>query len=461
MSTDVDARPTPRAPRFGVLLLLLALLAFAMREAYVLSAIVDGPIRGDIREYVAAAWNLVAHGTFSTTLPPGVPVPDSFRLPGYPWLIALGMTLFPQDPDWVRLGGWYPFVLQAQVVLGTLSVVLVALLARHWLRPTWAIFAGLVLALWPHHIAATNTLLSEVLFGFMLVAALYCFARAWTTGRIGWYALAGATFGYAWLVNPVVLLFPPCLAALTWWHGSRRPAAVMLALFLVPVLGMTIRNAGLDTEARGSAGRASINFVQGSWPNYHPAANAVSKGDPVAIAIIQEIDAENAALVADPMAGLKRMRARMAEDPAWYAEWYASKPWVLWGWKIRLGASDIHYHVVRNSLLERNAVLRSIVAIYRWCTPALTTITLAAGLVLMLIGLRRRSWVPAAAVGALAIYLTLVHVVLQAEPRYATAYRGLEAVLVATALAWLVAKARDAKLIRRMSAIRVTRRVTL
>ena len=228
-----------------------------------------------------------------------------------------------------------------------------------------------------------------------------------------------------------------------------------------PVLGMTIRNAGLDSDARGSAGRASVNFVQGSWPNYHPAANAVSKGDPVAIAIIQEIDAENAALVADPRAGLKRIGARMAEDPAWYAEWYASKPWVLWGWKIRLGASDIHYHVVQNSLLERNAALRSIVAIYRWCTPALTTITLAAGLVLMLIGLRRRSWVPAAAVGALAIYLTLVHVVLQAEPRYATAYRGLEAVLVATALAWLVAKVRDAKLIRRMSANRVTRRVTL
>src|SRR4029450_7059473 len=116
------------APRFGLLLCLVGLLAFAVREAFVLSTTVDAPIRGAIGDYVSCAWHLGTHGVFSTTPPPQVPVADAYRLPGYPWLIALGMWLWPQDPAWTQLGGWYPFVLQVQVVLGSLTVVLVALL---------------------------------------------------------------------------------------------------------------------------------------------------------------------------------------------------------------------------------------------------------------------------------------------------------------------------------------------
>lgn len=424
------------APRFGLLLFLLALLAIVVREMVVLNEIIDEPVRGDIREYVAAAWNLVQHGVFSTALPPAAPVPDSYRLPGYPWLIALGFELFPQDPSVLRIGGWYFFVLHAQALLGASSVVLVALIARHWLTPTWAIFAGLLLALWPHHVAATNTLLSEVLFGFMLLAGLYAFSRGWATGRAWWQAVAGLAFGYAWLVNPITLFFPPCLAALVWWHGRRWSSVMLVGVFLVPVLCLAWRDSHLDTTSRGSVSRAALNFVQGSWPNYHPAANRYREGDPVAVAIVEEISAENDALLADPAAGLHRIGARLARDPTWYAKWYALKPWILWGWRIRLGAGDIDYHYVRNSPFERNAVLREIKATYAFLNPLLSTLTLAAAIVLTFAGLRHNRSMPATAVGALTLYVTFVHLVLQAEPRYATAYRGLEAALVATALAW-------------------------
>src|SRR5688572_3357785 len=147
MTVPAGTASVSKAPRFGVLLVLLGLLAFAIREAFVLQAIVDVPIRGDIRENVAYAWNLVTHGVYSSTLPPQAPVADSYRLPGYPWLIALGMKLFPQDPAWTSIGAWYPFVVQMQVVLGALTAVLVSVLARHWLSSSWAIAAGLLLAL--------------------------------------------------------------------------------------------------------------------------------------------------------------------------------------------------------------------------------------------------------------------------------------------------------------------------
>jgi hypothetical protein len=414
---------------FGAWLALVAVLAFVVREHYLLTAVVDAPIVGDAREYVTYAWNLVHHGVFSSAAPPQAPLPDSYRSPGYPWLIALGMQRWPQT-------GWYVFVLHLQAILGALSTVLVGLIARRWLRPGWSIFAALVLALWPHHVAATNTLLSEVVFGFFLLLSLYAFARAWTSGSAAWFALAGAALGYAWLVNPVVLLFPPIVAALAWFHGRRRAAALLLAVFLVPVIGLSVRNASVDLHGRGSTQRATLNLVQGSWPDYHNAANRFRTGDPMAVAIMQEIDAEDAELRASPAKGMSRIASRLAARPWMYLQWYASKPWVLWGWQIRIGGTDISYHRVGNSPFDRNPVLRAVLVAYRVLNPLLTTLLLIAAIAVVRAGLRSATSVPAAATGALALYVTLVHVVLQADPRYATAYRGIEALLVATAIAW-------------------------
>jgi hypothetical protein len=421
-----------------VLLGLLALLAFAVREQFVLSAIVDMPIRGDVRDYVAYALNLVEHGVYGGTYPPALPTPDSYRLPGYPWLLALGMQVWPQVGT-AQLGGWYTFVLQAQVVLGAATCVLVALLVREWAKPAWALFAGLLIALWPHHVAATGALLSEVVFGFCLVLAMFAFARAWATRRTGWFVLAGVAFGYAYLVNPLVLLFPPVLALLVALRGERRGAAWLLALFLVPVVGFALRSAQLPDNGQSSAGRAQQNFVQGSWPMYHAAATHAGRGIPQADAIMAEIDAETRTLQQDTGQGLRRVGARLAGDPVGYARWYLGKPWLLWDWRIRFG-DGIYVLDVRNSPLERNPVLRTLVATWRALNPVASVLCLAGALLLGTLGWRSRDGVPAAALALLVLYLTAVHVVLQAEPRYAIAYRGLECALVVTVLAWLAAR---------------------
>ena len=440
----------PAAPsRFPLLLACVALLAFAVRELFVLTTVVEAPIVGDIVEYVSYAWNLVHHGVYSHAMPdPGVvPSPDSYRMPGYPGLIALGMTWFPTH--------WIAFVLQVQVVLGTATVVLVGLLARRWLSTAWAIGAAGLLALWPHHVAATGAMLSEVTFGFLLVLAAYCFARAWSSDRLSMFFAAALAFAAAWLVNPIVMLFPPLLAALAWRHGRGRAAAVLLGVFLLPIAAMSLREADLPGES-GSAQRARLNFVQGSWPEYHEAANRFRTGDKVAIAIMREIDDETNALRTSTPGGLARVGERMALYPSFYVKWYLGKPWRAWGWRIGLGASDVGFLRTQHSPLERNAVLRGVVQAYKFVNPVLTTILLACAVVLVVAGVRRARWVPAAAVGALALYLTLMHVILQADPRHATAYRGLEAILVATALAWCVGKVRGRGGVRHFRRVHAT-----
>ena len=409
----------------------VVLLAFLIREYFVLAAIVEIPIRGDIREYVLYAWNLVHHGVFSMTAPQDIaPSPDAYRSPGFPWLLALCMWLRPEGD------GWYSLALQMQVLLGTATVWFTLLLARRWLRQGWALLAGVMIAVWPHHIAATGALLSEVAFGCALIAGLYCFAKALELERIGWLALAALVFGAAYLVNPLIALFPPLLAWLLWRAQGRRSSLLFLAIFLIPVLGLGLRNASIDSlQNPHRMGRVAMNFVQGSWPQYHEAWKAQS------LPTIHGISDEMALLDKNPCAGLSRVATRMAAAPGDYAAWYLwRKPMLLWDWEIRIGNGGPYVLDVRHSPLDTNALLRACSIILETLNPLLTLLALGGIAWLLMYGWRRGPQMPAAAIATayLALYLTLIHTALQAEPRYANAYRAIEVLLVATFLQLLV-----------------------
>lgn len=435
---------TPRAnpreflgvrPRFAFWVGAVVLLAFLIREYFVLVTVVDIPIRGDIREYAVYAWNLYHHGVFSVAPPQAaIPVADAYRSPGYPWLLALCMFLRPQGD------GWYALALQMQVILGTATVWLTTLLARRWLNQGWAIAAGLLLAVWPHHVAATGALLSEVAFGFMLMAGLYCFARAMNSRRRVFLALAAVSFGYAYLVNPLIALFPPVIALLVWREKGREAALLFAGIFLMPLLAFGLRNAQLDDNRPSGAhraGRAAMNFVQGSWPQYHHAWQAQMVGDPIGIAITQEIGKETKLLDEDPRAGVVNIARRLATDPVYYAAWYLwRKPLLLWDWEIQVGAGGVYVLAVENSPLDTHPLLRWCSVTLRFLNPLLSLLALGGMVAVLTGGLRRKPWAPAAALatGALALYLTAIHTVFQAEPRYANAYRGIEILLVITML---------------------------
>ena len=420
-------QPIVRDTRFLLWLALITGLAFVVRENFVLTTVVDIPIRGDIREYVAYAWNLVHHHVFSFVAPQATsPPPDAYRSPGYPWLIAACMALRPH-------GDWYALALQVQVLLGTATVALTALLGRQWL-PAWAaLFAAALLALWPHHIVASGTLLSEVLFGFTLTASLYLFGRRS-------FSLAGASFGFSFLVNPLIGLFPPVLALLFLRRGNRRRMAIFLMLFLFPAGIWALRSTSLEADTGGRTGRLAMNLVQGSWPLYHDAYRDSFGDNPIPKAIMRQINSEAQLLTEEPIHGLTAIGKRLRLDPAMYATWYIfKKPWLLWDWNIRIGFGGPYFLVMRNSPLERIPVMRTISQGYRAINPVLTLL-LATGTLLIAASSLRRTPPPIGAISTmlLALYLTALHAALQAEPRYATAYRGIEALMVASACAWLL-----------------------
>lgn len=155
-SKEEVASPTPTRLSRGWWLLALALVflfALALRGYYLTTAMVYEPIRGDAVQYHAYAWNLLHHGVFSMAAPGSAQVlGDSFRDPGYPAFLALGMGLFGE------FDAWYPAVLLAQGLLGALTVVLLMLAARGWLADRWLVGAGVLMAVWPHSITITSFL---------------------------------------------------------------------------------------------------------------------------------------------------------------------------------------------------------------------------------------------------------------------------------------------------------------
>src|SRR6478609_7903019 len=127
--------PSPPAPggmenrRFLLIAIGLCLVGWALREMYLFGAIVAQPISGDSLEYWRYAWNLVHHGVFSVHPPsPQAPLPDAWRGPGFPALLALCLG---QGED-----GALQRAQQLLVLMGTALVPLTIALGRAWLsRP--------------------------------------------------------------------------------------------------------------------------------------------------------------------------------------------------------------------------------------------------------------------------------------------------------------------------------------
>ncbi len=84
----------------------IGILCIALISAYfcfvaVTKTTIDGPIRGDARDYVAYAHNLKAHNIYSRTWPDPSsvtqPVPDAVRSPGYPVFLSFFIDLDKQN----------------------------------------------------------------------------------------------------------------------------------------------------------------------------------------------------------------------------------------------------------------------------------------------------------------------------------------------------------------------------
>lgn len=236
----------------------LWLAAFLLRVEYVFESAISDPTFS--RPQLDARWHLqwaleIAQG--------GAAGAEAFfRAPLYPYFLGFLFRLFGQNLLAVRL---------VQAALGSVTVVLIYHLAVRLGGSRVGIAAGLIAAVYGPLIFFDAELLIPVLFLPLVVGALILALRARDRMKLPLWAVSGFLLGMACIARPNVLVFAPAVVAwIAWEVRDRRrwatAAATWVLAFLVPVLGVTARNAVVGGEAVLIASQGGANFYIGNNP---------------------------------------------------------------------------------------------------------------------------------------------------------------------------------------------------
>lgn len=394
-------------------------VAAALRIGFVAMGRVVSPLRADAGQYAQYAANLVDHGTFSlATANP--PAPDSFRSPGYP--------LFLAACRWLGGDGWPTLAIAAQVVLGTLTVLLCYHLARRFVGFGPAIAAASLCALSPHLVVSSAFVLTECVTTFVVTAGLWLCAGAAGTRR---FVAGAALLGLATLCNEAYV-FLPLVAAWSVWRVDRRRALLALAVGLLPFAAWTLRNQTTRLACTGSQ-RAVASVSHGSYPG-------MVFRDPQMFGFPYREDPEQPAMAGSWRSLWHVLGPRIAAEPLRYATWYAlEKPIWLWSWPLVQGR-DVCVYEVANSPYDNQPVVQATHVAMRWLhAPVMALAALAA----LVAAVRRRSEGEAFGRRALALVVvlaTLAYVPVIPDPRYLQPVRPLVFAFAAIALQVVVAR---------------------
>jgi hypothetical protein len=197
-------------------IIILGALAAYFRIVVVHETQVNRPIVADAQDYYLSAYNLSHHGIYSRSLghfatPPAEIVPDAYRSPGLPLIIAAFMNLWPQHQKILNR------VLAVNITLGICTVILTILFASSILPLPGAIAVGLLTACSPHLISMTVYMLTETpaaFFGalFLAVVALKVSENSATEINRRLFGALGTTVACLASFRPVFLAFVPVIS---------------------------------------------------------------------------------------------------------------------------------------------------------------------------------------------------------------------------------------------------------
>lgn len=163
--------------------------------------------------------------------------PDALRTPGYPLFIAAIYSVFGNAP-WV--------VMLFQIVLDTISCMILMLTLSRLFSRRVAIVASVFYALDPFLVFYCSTLLSDILFVFLVILSFYSFAAAHlsaTGGKADWYyASCGLLLGIATLVRPISVYLPLFIALfffVSYWKDKTRAIKVTAICFITFFLAVS------------------------------------------------------------------------------------------------------------------------------------------------------------------------------------------------------------------------------
>jgi 4-amino-4-deoxy-L-arabinose transferase-like glycosyltransferase len=222
--------------RFAKLLGAIALVALAVRWVYAVLAR-DYVVQGDALTYHLVGQGIADGRGFTEAFPPGGPTAEHPPAMFVLWGLV----------DKLGLNGYLSHRLVLGIV-GTVTVVLIGLLARRIGGDRVGLAAAALAALYPMLFAADGALMSESVYGVFLVAALIAALRLHDRPSPGRAAALGALIALAALSRGealaliALLAIPVAYASRASWRGRAALWGVSLAAFVAVLAPWTIFN---------------------------------------------------------------------------------------------------------------------------------------------------------------------------------------------------------------------------
>jgi len=217
----------------------MVLAALALRLGYIAIAPRGMQFENvDARGYHWLAINLIERGVFSMNTEPPYRS-DNVRAPLYPLFIAAWYAVNGPDPRAVAL---------MQAVLDSTTVAVVFRLGRRVAGQRAGLLAALLYAFHPASWRFCNEVLTEILFGLLLTASLWMFARYILSGRNRDALWCGLLSGLSILCKPNVQFLPLVLLGILiqgLYTGRRRlwrGAAIITVTIALMLAPWVIRN---------------------------------------------------------------------------------------------------------------------------------------------------------------------------------------------------------------------------
>jgi 4-amino-4-deoxy-L-arabinose transferase-like glycosyltransferase len=424
-----------RRPSPALALLLVLLVAAALRVASALTLGDVVKLHGDEGYYVRAARALAA----------GEGYPGSLRPPGYPAFLALVLHAG---------GGSLRVARVAQAVVALLGIAALFALVQRRFGTLAATLSALLCALHPTLVFYSHLFWSETVVATLLLLAFDCLDRFDLGRRELWLVVAGVVLGAAVLTRDMLLFFLPVV--LLWLcvdrSATRRDGARRAALLLVPVLLVIVPWMARNHALHGRLFVLSTN----SW--FPLAVGNLIPRDQV-LGMGEENRAFNRAYEAlaggelehDAFARAAALRAIAERQPGWIvrklvrntyylfstasqARRFVKEDWLAPGWRDftrRLTTVEAAFYVLQMALGlvalwivpgGRTKLLVAALILFHWGVyvvanatnrfrvPLLPFFMLYVGPLLLGVGLRQRvaRWRVAGAVGCLAVLTAIV-----------------------------------------------------
>ncbi|MEW9096273.1 MAG: glycosyltransferase family 39 protein [Clostridiaceae bacterium] len=289
---------------------------FAYGDSLLLGSLEE--FNNDDVKYIRSAWNLIDSNILSYE---NIKEPTAYIMPGLTLVLSFFMSIFG------KINGIVAFKI-FQAILQGISLYLLFLIGKKVFNSKVALIACFMDALYAAEIYATNLILMEVIFKFLLLLLIYISIYAIEKKSLKLYVLGGIVWATACLFRPTIAAYP--LLILIMWIKNKysfsemvKYTIVVTTIFSIIMTPWWIRNYKVFDRVILFTKSSGNPFLQGTFVNYDQ-----SKGWGV------PYEEGKDALENDEneiKAGLERLKIYGKKEPLKYIAWYTlGKTFYFW-----------------------------------------------------------------------------------------------------------------------------------